>query len=100
MKYNVLMKKARALLILGTWVTILPYLGFPYSWKDVLTTITGLGLMVLSYILYIDYKKTEETKGQKKTFDSFKENDNFNENEIEVGAEEMVENQPENTNLN
>jgi len=94
------MKKARALLILGTWVTVLPFLGFPYSWKDVLTTITGLGLMIFSYILYIDYKKTEKGKKREKTFDNFKENDDFNEDEIEIRVDKTIEGQSENINLN
>lgn len=65
------MSKPRILLILGTWVTILPYLGFPNSWKDVLYTLTGLGLLCLSYFLYKDYKIKENT------FDNFKENSDF-----------------------
>lgn len=72
------MRKARTLLILGTWVAILPYLGIPYYWKNILFTITGLGLIYFSYVLYKNYKIKEN---QKKTFDSFSENENFNENQ-------------------
>jgi hypothetical protein len=50
---------------------ILPYLGFPSSWKDVLSALAGLGLIYLSYLLYKDYKMEEN---QEKTFDNFKEN--------------------------
>lgn len=84
------MRKARILLILGIWVTILPYLGFPYSWKDVLFTLSGIVLVFLSYLLYRDYKEGN----QKKTFDNFSENSNFSENEsIEIiqGKEEQAE---------
>ena len=62
-------------LALGIWLAILPYLGFPYSWKDILTTLTGLVFIGLSYLLYKDYKATED---KKKTFDNFSENKDFN----------------------
>jgi len=70
------MRKARMFLFLGIWVAILPYLGFPYSWKDFLFTLTGLGLICFSYVLYKDYKKEEN---QEKTFDNFSENNDFSE---------------------
>ena len=79
------MRKARILLFLGTWIAVLPYLGFPYSWKDTLSFITGIVLICLSYALYRDYK-TEEN--QKKTFDNFRENDEFN--------NKIIDEQPEN----
>ena len=79
MKYNVLMSKARILLILGIWVAVLPYLGFPYSWKDILFTISGLGLIYFSYTLYKE-SKIKETREE--TFDNFSENKFFSENEI------------------
>jgi len=71
------MRKARILLVLGIWVAVLPYLGFPYSWKDTLSTLTGLGLIYLSYVLYKDYKIEEKEK----TFDNFSEN-SFDQKEI------------------
>ncbi len=66
------MSKARILLILGIWVAVLPYLGFPYAWKDILFTLSGLGLIYFSYMLYQE-SKTEEIK-EEKTFDNFSEN--------------------------
>jgi hypothetical protein len=77
------MYKARTLLALGTWIAILPFLGLPYAWKDNLTTLTGLVLMCLSYLLYKDYRK-ENNKG--KTFDNFRENNNFEETNIEENS--------------
>lgn len=70
------MRKARTLLILGVCMAILPYLGFPYSWKDVLFTISGFVLIFFSYLFYADYKKSEK---KEKTFDNFRENSNFEE---------------------
>ncbi len=62
------MIKAYILLVVGIWVAVLPYLGFPYSWKDILTTVSGLGLIYVSFVLYKEYK----IKGEK--FDNFSEN--------------------------
>ena len=74
------MKKAWTLLILGVWVAILPYLGFPYSWTDILITLSGLGLIYVSFMLYKE-SKIKEIK-EEKTFDNFSENKFFNEGEI------------------
>ncbi len=70
MAYNIPMQKAKILLILGIWVSILPYLGFPSSWKSILFLLTGFGLIFLSFLLYVDFKKKDKVE----TFDSFKEN--------------------------
>lgn len=69
------MKKARIFLIISIWITILPYLGFPYFWKNLFFTITGLVLAYLSYLLYKE-SKTEKSK-KKIVFDNFSENKNF-----------------------
>ena len=72
------MRKARILLILGIWVTILPYLGFPYSWKDLLTTVSGLLIIFFSFVLYKEYKSERDTKENSKViFDNFRENSSF-----------------------
>jgi membrane protein implicated in regulation of membrane protease activity len=73
------MRKARILLILGIWVAVLPYLGFPYTWKDILFTVSGLILMYFSYVLYQESKKKQE-----ETFDNFSENKFFNEEEGQI----------------
>jgi len=70
------MSKARIILVLGTWVAILPYLGFPSSWKNILFTLSGLVLMYFSYIMYKNSKKNDDGK---KIFDNFRENNNFSE---------------------
>jgi len=66
------MYKAYVLLVLGVWLAVLPYLGFPYSWKDILTTVTGLIIIGLSFMLYKELKKKEVKKEE--NFDNFKEN--------------------------
>ncbi len=80
------MRKARILLIFGTWVAILPYLGFPYFWKNTLFTLTGLCLMYFSYILYKEFKMTVGGKKQE-TFDNFSENQNFDANQHKTERE-------------
>jgi hypothetical protein len=84
------MHRVRTLLILGIWVTVLPYLGFPYSWKDILFSVSGLGLIYFSYVFYNEFKENDK---QKKTFDSFRENNNFDKknNESDMQTEEVVE---------
>ncbi len=81
------MRRAYLLLIIGIWMTILPYLGFPYSLKDILTTISGLGLILVSYTLYKEFKVKEV---KKETFDNFSEN-RFS-NEAEIGFNNNSEN--------
>ncbi len=81
------MRKARVLLVISIWLAILPYLGFPYSWKGVLTTLTGLGLVYFSYTIYLEHKvKKERSKGvspvEEETFDNFRENNFSLEEEI------------------
>lgn len=63
------MKESRKLLILGTWVAILPFLGIPYFFKDWL--IVGTGLIIL-FLSYSKYKK--ENNSLEKKFDNFREN--------------------------
>jgi Ca2+/Na+ antiporter len=73
------MRKVRVLLILGIFMTILPYSGFPYSWKDVLSTVIGLLVIYVSYFLYRDSKTKKKEEEQ---FDNFIENNNFEEKEL------------------
>ncbi len=72
------MSKEKIIFILGIWIAVLPYLGFPLSLKNSLLLITGLSLVYLGYLLYKDAKASEK-KG--KTFDNFSENSNFSEKE-------------------
>lgn len=50
----------------------MPYLGFPYSWKSVLSTLTGLALIGLSYAMYQEHQKDNTER-----FDNFRENVDF-----------------------
>lgn len=56
------MRRERIFLILGIWVALLPYLGFPYSWKNIFFTLSGLVLVYYSYIIYNENKIEEKPK--------------------------------------
>lgn len=84
------MSKARIFLILGIGVTVLSYLGFPSSWKDILFTLSGLVLIYFSYTLHYENSKIKENS--EKTFDSFRENNYFNEKNTKTTTKESEEN--------
>ncbi len=69
------MQRARILLIFGIWTAVLPYLGFPLLWKNILFTLTGLVLICFAFILYKEFK-IKTAKDPKKLFDTFSENRN------------------------
>jgi len=45
------MSKETGVIAMGIWVFILPFLGIPGSWKEVLFMLTGLGLAALGFYL-------------------------------------------------
>ncbi|HUC88482.1 MAG TPA: hypothetical protein VMR49_00425 [Candidatus Paceibacterota bacterium] len=50
------MRKERTLFLIGLWVAILPFLGFPNSWREVFFVITGFALIYLAYLFHIEAK--------------------------------------------
>lgn len=75
------MLKARTLLILGIWVALLPYLGFPYTIKNILFSLTGLALIYVSLVIY---KEARRAAGPKvAVFENFSENREFLEEDKE-----------------
>jgi hypothetical protein len=50
------MRKERALFIIGIWIAILPQLGFPESFREVLFIITGVSIFYLAYLYYLEAK--------------------------------------------
>jgi len=81
--YNRGMKKAKAMLIIGIWVIILPHLGFSYNVKNILFLITGSALIYIAFVIYNQHKR-EQPK------DSAFEN--FTENNVEEHKEHEEEN--------
>lgn len=51
------MRKERALLIIGVWVAILSYLGFPQDWRRILYIVTGLLIVYLANLFYFEAKE-------------------------------------------
>lgn len=76
------------MVIFGIWIAALPYLGFPYFWKNTLLSLSGLILAYSGYLLYRENKQALEGNEDKK-FENFSENKNFKENTAEP---EMSEN--------
>jgi hypothetical protein len=63
------MRKEKTLFIIGLWVMILPFLGFPNSWRKVLFFITGLAMMYLAYLFYLEVKaRLAKHEDHSKTF--------------------------------
>lgn len=50
------MRKEKTLFLIGLWVIILPYLGFPNNWRKVLFLVSGLAIIYLAYLFYLETK--------------------------------------------
>lgn len=63
------MRKEKTLFIIGLWIAILPFLGFPNSFRRVLFLITGLAIMYLAYLYYIEVRvRLSKNTNHSKTF--------------------------------
>lgn len=51
------MRKEKTLFILGLWIVILPFLGFPNSWRKTLFVLSGFAVVYLSYLFYLEAKR-------------------------------------------
>jgi hypothetical protein len=68
------MSKEKKFLTIGVWVAILPFLGFPNTFKNILFVLTGFLIIYMSYGMYLESKKE---KKEEKTLDNFSENKDF-----------------------
>lgn len=71
------MRKERTLFFIGIWVGILPFLGFPNSWRKIIFIITGLALIYLSYLFRQEAKArigAFKLNNDEQTMDSFIDN--------------------------
>ncbi len=68
------MRRARILLLWGVWVAVLPYLGFPFFWKNIFFTISGLAMVYISFVIYKEHKARDTGNT---TFENFSENTDF-----------------------
>lgn len=63
------MRKEKALFILGLFIAVLSYLGFPLIWKNILFSISGVLIIYLSYLFYIESRaRILRRTNQSKTF--------------------------------
>ena len=63
------MRKEKTLFIIGLWVVILPFLGFPNNWRKILFLITGLAIIYLAYLFYLEVKvRLSKNISHSKTF--------------------------------
>lgn len=51
MGYNGNMSKRQVLMILGVWVIILPFLGFPSGWDRTIAVVAGFLIVAIAYSL-------------------------------------------------
>jgi hypothetical protein len=52
------MSKRQIVILLGVWIIVLPFLGFPESWRTILFMITGLYLIIVAYRLQAESRKS------------------------------------------
>ncbi len=50
------MRKERTLFVLGIWVAIVPFLGFTNAMRKGIFMLTGIALIYLAYLFYIQTK--------------------------------------------
>ena len=48
------MSKDVAIIFLGLWIAVVPFLGFPGTWKTVIFITSGLGIVILTFLLRRD----------------------------------------------
>jgi len=54
------MRKEKALFVLGIWIIIFPFLGFPNVWKMILLIVTGFMIIYIAYLFKFQNKSTIE----------------------------------------
>jgi hypothetical protein len=54
---------------IGVWVAVLPFLGFPTSWKQILSITTGVAIIIISY-LYLRRRAIPKTKTEQTFIES------------------------------
>jgi len=60
------MSKEMGVILLGVWVIIVPYLGIPSGWRTIILVLTGIGLMLLGFMLRA--QELTAPQGRKNTF--------------------------------
>ncbi len=69
------MKHTKILIALGVVVAIIPYLGFPSSWKNVIFLVLGVAIAAVAFRLYVDTRGT--LIAQDSDYRSYQQNDAY-----------------------
>ncbi len=69
------MSKDIAIILLGFWVAVLPFLGFPNSWDRIMYVVSGIGVVLLMVLLRREIVSYLDTVMKKKAADVYMEND-------------------------
>jgi len=56
------MSKRQIIILLGVWIAILLFLGFPQGWQKILAVATGLYLIIIAYSLRLEAPKTTDIR--------------------------------------
>ncbi len=56
------MSKEAGVIVLGFFVSVLPILGFPQSWRDILYILCGLGIACIGFLLRADHLRSEHAR--------------------------------------
>lgn len=62
------MSKEMTIIALGVWIILLTQLGIPGSWKTILLVLTGLGLMVVGFLLRTEAMRSSTRHANHGTF--------------------------------
>jgi len=68
------MRKEKTLFMIGLWVIVLPFLGFPSLWRVVLFVITGIALIYLAVLFYGEAKLRLSKNGDNNETKTFVDN--------------------------
>jgi hypothetical protein len=63
------MRKEKTLFIIGLWLIILSFSGFSITWRRILFSLTGIAIMYLAYLFYLEVKvRSSKDIDHSKTF--------------------------------
>lgn len=74
---------------IGVWVAVLPFLGFPTSWKKALSVLTGLAIVVVAY-LYIRRGRTKIKQTEAVFIDSKMKNEETDELQAQKNTDSVT----------
>ena len=73
------MTKDLVIIVLGIWVAVLPFLGFPNSWDRIILIVSGFSISLLMFLLRRDFfsyvERLRKRKEPKHHTDSFVESE-------------------------